>query len=106
MASEDNFVIDVLGRGTHAARPHMGVDPIVIGSQIVLALQTIVSRNLDPSLSAVVSCTEFVTNGLRNVIPSTVTIRGDTRSYFPRGSGAARDAHARDQRRHLPASWR
>lgn len=83
MASEDNFVIEIRGRGTHAARPHMGVDPIVIASQIVLGLQTIVSRNLDPSLSAVISCTEFVTDGLRNVIPSNVTIRGDTRSYLP-----------------------
>jgi amidohydrolase len=83
MASEDNFVIEIKGRGTHAARPHMGVDPIVIASQIVLGLQTIVSRNLDPSMSAVISCTEFLTDGLRNVIPSTVTIKGDTRSYLP-----------------------
>ncbi|MFT4063869.1 M20 aminoacylase family protein [Paraburkholderia sp.] len=83
MASEDNFAIVVRGRGTHAARPHMGVDPIVVASQIVLALQTIVSRNIDPSLSAVISCTEFITDGLRNVIPSTVTINGDTRSYLP-----------------------
>ncbi|WP_341316997.1 M20 aminoacylase family protein [Paraburkholderia sp. IMGN_8] len=81
MASEDNFVIRILARGTHAARPHMGVDPIVIASQIVLALQTIVSRNLDPSLQAVISCTEFITDGIRNVIPSNVTIKGDTRSY-------------------------
>ncbi|BCG02854.1 amidohydrolase (plasmid) [Paraburkholderia sp. PGU19] len=81
MASEDNFVIHVKGRGTHAARPHMGNDPIVIASQIVLALQTIVSRNLDPGLQAVVSCTEFMTDGLRNVIPSNVVIKGDTRSY-------------------------
>lgn len=81
MASEDNFVIHVKGRGTHAARPHMGVDPIVVASQIVLALQTIVSRNLDPSLPAVISCTEFITDGIRNVIPSNVTIKGDTRSY-------------------------
>lgn len=81
MASEDNFVIHVKARGTHAARPHMGVDPIVIASQIVLALQTIVSRNLDPSLQAVISCTEFITDGIRNVIPSNVTIKGDTRSY-------------------------
>ncbi|MEK6349167.1 MAG: M20 aminoacylase family protein [Burkholderia sp.] len=81
MASEDNFVIRVRGRGTHAARPQMGIDPIVIASQIVLALQTIVSRNLDPGLQAVISCTEFITDGLRNVIPSNVTIRGDTRSY-------------------------
>jgi hippurate hydrolase len=83
MASEDNFVIVVRGRGTHAARPHMGVDPIVVASQIVLALQTVVSRNMDPSCSAVISCTEFITDGLRNVIPSTVTIKGDTRSYHP-----------------------
>lgn len=81
MASEDNFVIRINGRGTHAARPHMGVDPIVVASQVVLALQTIVSRNLDPGRQAVISCTEFVTDGLRNVIPSTVTIKGDTRSY-------------------------
>ncbi len=81
MASEDNFVIHIKARGTHAARPHMGVDPIVIAAQIVLALQTIVSRNLDPSLPAVISCTEIVTDGLRNVIPSNVTIKGDTRSY-------------------------
>ncbi|CAG9274542.1 Amidohydrolase [Paraburkholderia unamae] len=81
MASEDNFVIHIKGRGAHAARPHMGVDPIVIGSQIVLALQTIVSRNLDPSLQAVISCTEFITDGIRNATPSNVVIKGDTRSY-------------------------
>jgi len=83
MASEDNFVIHVKGRGTHAARPHMGVDPIVIGAQIVLALQTIVSRTLDPGAQAVVSCTEFITDGIRNAIPSNVVIKGDTRSYDP-----------------------
>ncbi|MEX3689834.1 M20 aminoacylase family protein [Paraburkholderia sp. BR14263] len=81
MASEDNFVIHIKGRGTHAARPHMGADPIVIAAQIVLALQTIVSRNLDPSLQAVISCTEVITDGIRNVIPSNVIIKGDTRSY-------------------------
>ncbi|SPK77634.1 Amidohydrolase (plasmid) [Cupriavidus taiwanensis] len=81
MASEDNFVIHVKGKGTHAARPHMGIDPIVIGAEIVLALQTIVSRNLDPSLPAVISCTEFITDGIRNTIPTHVLIKGDTRSY-------------------------
>ncbi|WP_198082876.1 M20 aminoacylase family protein [Variovorax sp. E3] len=83
MASEDNFVIHVKGRGTHAARPHMGIDPIVIGAQIVLALQTVVSRSLDPGAQAVVSCTEFITDGIRNAIPSNVVIKGDTRSYDP-----------------------
>lgn len=81
MASEDNFVIRIQGKGTHAARPHMGIDPMVIGAEIVLALQTIVSRNLDPSLPAVISCTEFITDGIRNAIPTHVTIKGDTRSY-------------------------
>ena len=83
MASEDNFVIRITGRGGHAARPHMVVDPLVIGAEIVLALQTIVARSVDPRHSAVVSCTEFTTDGIRNAIPSEVVIKGDTRSYSP-----------------------
>ena len=80
MASEDNFVIRITGRGGHAARPHMAVDPLVIGAEIVLALQTIVARSVDPRHSAVVSCTEFLTDGIRNAIPTEVVIKGDTRS--------------------------
>lgn len=83
MASEDNFVIRIQGRGAHAARPHMSIDPIVIGAEVVLALQTIVARSLDPTDQAVVSVTEFLTDGARNVIPGTVTIKGDTRSFAP-----------------------
>jgi len=83
MASEDNFVIRVKGRGGHAARPHMTVDALVIGAEIVLALQAIVARSVDPAQAAVVSCTEFITDGIRNAIPSNVTIRGDTRSHAP-----------------------
>ena len=83
MASEDNFVIRIQGRGAHAARPHMSIDPIVVASEIVLALQTIVARNLDPTEQAVVSVTEFITDGTRNVIPATVVLKGDTRSYNP-----------------------
>jgi amidohydrolase len=83
MASEDNFVIRIEGRGGHAARPHMGVDPLVIAAQVILALQTVVSRNVDPGMSAVVSCTELTTDGIRNTIPSSVVIKGDTRSYAP-----------------------
>lgn len=83
MASEDNFEIRITGRGGHAARPHMAVDPLVIGAEIVLALQTIVARAVDPGHSAVVSCTEFITDGIRNALPTHVTIRGDTRSYDP-----------------------
>lgn len=87
MASEDNFVIRIEGRGAHAARPHMSIDPIVIGAELVLALQTIVARSLDPTDQAVVSVTEFLTDGARNVIPGTVTIKGDTRSYAPEVQG-------------------
>ncbi|HEV8492452.1 MAG TPA: M20 aminoacylase family protein, partial [Candidatus Angelobacter sp.] len=83
MASEDNFVIRIRAKGTHAARPHMGIDPIVIGAQVILGLQTIISRSLDPALPAVISCTEMFTDGIRNAIPSNVTIKGDTRSYSP-----------------------
>jgi hippurate hydrolase len=83
LASEDNFVIRIHGRGTHAARPHMGVDPIVAGAEIVLALQTIVARKIDPTDQAVVSVTEFITDGLRNALPGNVTLKGDTRSYLP-----------------------
>lgn len=81
MASEDNFVIHIKGQGGHASMPHMSKDPIIIASEIVLALQTIISRNMDPVVPAVVSITEFITDGIRNAIPSNVVIKGDTRSY-------------------------
>ena len=83
MAGEDNFTIDIFGRGGHAARPHMVIDPLVIASQIIMALQTIVARSLDPLESAVVSCTEITTDGARNAIPGWVRITGDTRSADP-----------------------
>jgi hippurate hydrolase len=83
MASEDNFVIRIHGRGGHAARPQMAIDPLVIASQIILALQTIVARSVDPADSAVVSCTEIHSDGIRNAIPTHVEIKGDTRSYSP-----------------------
>ena len=82
MASESSFEIVIEGTGGHAAMPHRGVDPLVIGSQVVLALQTIVSRNLNAiEETAVVSATEFITNGTVNVIPSQVTIKGDCRCF-------------------------
>lgn len=83
MASEDNFTITITGRGGHAARPQMVIDPLVIGAEIVLALQTIVARSVDPRQSAVVSCTGFTTDGIRNAIPGTMVITGDTRSDSP-----------------------
>lgn len=88
MAAEDNFEIVIHGQGVHAARPHMGIDPILVGSATVLALQSIVSRRLDPVEPGVVSVTEFITDGTRNVIPTTVRIRGDVRSFRPDVSAA------------------
>jgi hippurate hydrolase len=83
MASEDNFAIRIQGRGGHAARPHMAIDPLVVAAEIILALQTIVGRSVDPSDAAVVSCTEIHSDGIRNAIPTHVEIKGDTRSYAP-----------------------
>lgn len=83
MASEDNFTIRITGKGGHASSPHMGIDPLVIAAQIILALQTIVSRNASPLESAVISCTEIHTDGAHNAIPTHVEITGDTRSFSP-----------------------
>ena len=83
MASEDNFEIVITGRGGHAARPHAVVDPLAIGAEVVLALQTVVARNVDPVDPAVLSCTGFETDGARNAIPTRVRITGDTRSFDP-----------------------
>tara|TARA_R110002111_G_scaffold238757_2_gene300515 strand:+ start:21689 stop:22852 length:1164 start_codon:yes stop_codon:yes gene_type:complete len=82
MASESSFEIRIQGVGGHAAMPHTGVDPIVVGSQVIIALQTIVSRSLNAIReTAVVSATEFITNGTVNVIPSEVVIKGDCRCF-------------------------
>jgi hippurate hydrolase len=81
MAGEDNFTIQVRGRGGHASAPHLVVDPLVISAEIVLALQHVVARSVDPVRTAVLSCTDLRTDGARNAIPTTVTITGDTRSF-------------------------
>ncbi len=81
MACEDNFEIVVEGKGTHAAMPHMGIDPIVLGSELVLSLQSVVSRSVNPVEKAVVSVTEFITDGSRNILPSQVVLRGDVRAF-------------------------
>jgi len=82
-ASESLFEIEITARGGHAALPHMGVDAIVVGSQVVSALQTIVSRKLNPGLNGVVSVTEFITDGSRNVLPGSAVLKGDARALTP-----------------------
>lgn len=79
-ASESLFDIDISAHGGHAALPHMGVDAIMVGSEIVGALQTIVSRKLNPSLNGVVSVTEFESDGRRNVLAGNAVLRGDARA--------------------------
>jgi amidohydrolase len=80
MTSEDVFAIEIRGRGGHASMPERTVDPVIVGAEVVLALQTIVSRSVAPRDWGVVSVTEILTDGARNVIPSQVTIRGDCRA--------------------------
>lgn len=81
MSAEDNFEITLRGVGGHASRPHAGSETLVPGCALVLSLQTIVSRRLDPADTAVVSVTELVTDGTRNVLPGQTVLRGDVRSF-------------------------
>jgi amidohydrolase len=82
MASADEFRITVTGRGGHAAMPHTGIDPIVVASQIVVALQTIASRGVNPLDSIVVTIGEFHAGSAHNVIPDTVELHGTLRTLL------------------------
>ena len=80
-AATDTFEITVAGKGGHAAKPQETVDPTVVASHLVLALQTIASRNADPVDQIVVSVTSFVTSSQAyNVIPARVMLRGTIRT--------------------------
>jgi amidohydrolase len=80
MAATAEFTITVRGRGGHAAMPHGTIDPIVIASQLVGALQTIASRTIDPVEAVVVSVTKFHAGDAYNVIPETAEIAGTVRT--------------------------
>lgn len=81
MAAFDVFEIKVRGTGCHAAMPHAGADPIVAAAQIVSALQTIASRNVNPLDQVVVSVTQFHAGDTWNVIPDEVVLRGTARTF-------------------------
>jgi hippurate hydrolase len=83
MASTDAVDIRVEGRGGHAARPHTAIDSVMVGAQLVVALQSIVSRSVDPLESAVVSMCEFHAGNARNVIPQTAELKGTVRTLTP-----------------------
>lgn len=80
------FDITVKGRGSHGAAPHMGCDPITLGSALVAEMQKIVSRNADPTHAAVLSVTEFHSGSAYNVIPDEAVLKGTFR-YFDTSDG-------------------
>jgi amidohydrolase len=82
MASADRIKIDVEGRQTHGSQPWRGIDPVVTSAQIILALQTIVSRQLDPTLSPAVLSVSTIHGGVRNnILPDSVAMEGTIRTH-------------------------
>ncbi|MNW42163.1 putative hydrolase YxeP [compost metagenome] len=81
MAAADGFVIEIEGKGSHAAVPDAGIDPIVTASHIVTALQSIVSRNVSPLQSAVISVTQIHSGNVWNVIPKQAFMEGTIRTF-------------------------
>ncbi|WP_372572403.1 amidohydrolase [Ruegeria jejuensis] len=92
--SETLFEITLHGQGGHASMPQAGVDAITVGAELVLALQTIVARKLAPGAGAVVSVTEFLSDGQRNVLPGKAVLKGDFRARSPQDR-AAIETHMR-----------
>lgn len=83
MAAVERFSCTIQGKGGHGAMPHQTVDAIVVGAQVVNALQTIVARNIDPIESAVVTVGQFQAGTATNVIADTATLRGTVRYFSP-----------------------
>ncbi len=83
MAACDTVKIKVIGKGSHAARPHLSVDPLVAASSLVMALQTVVSRNIDPMETAVVTVGSLHAGHAANVIPEHATMELSVRSFKP-----------------------
>ena len=82
-ASSNEFCIVVKGKGSHAAMPHLGTDPVPVACQMVLAFQTILSRNLRPIDTGVVSVTMMEAGEATNVVPDSVTVQGTVRAFTP-----------------------
>ncbi len=80
MASTDELYIKVIGKGGHGAMPQLNIDPVLIASHMIVALQQVVSRNADPKLPSVLSFGKVIANGATNVIPNEVYIEGTFRT--------------------------
>jgi hippurate hydrolase len=83
LAAADRIIIEIEGLGSHAAKPHQGVDTVLVGAQIVSQIQSIVARSVDPVQSGLISICQFHGGTADNVIPQTVTLRGTARSLSP-----------------------
>jgi amidohydrolase len=83
MSASDRFTVRIVGRGGHGASPYLTIDPVVAGAQVISALQNIVSRNVNPLESAVVTVTSMIGGEAFNVIPETVELRGTIRTFKP-----------------------
>lgn len=81
MASSNEFEITITGKGAHAAMPHLGLDPVPVACQIVQAFQTIVSRNIHPNDTAVISVTQIKAGTATNVIPDQCRLIGTVRTF-------------------------
>lgn len=81
MAAADNFTIEVQGKGGHGGMPHQTTDPIVVASYLVIQLQSIVSRQIDPQKVAVISVCKIEAGDSHNVIPDTCKILGTVRTF-------------------------
>ena len=83
MAGAEMFSVKITGKGAHGAAPHLGYDPIVAASQIITALQSIASRNVDPLEAAVISVTSIQGGTAFNIIPPNVELKGTVRTFQP-----------------------
>lgn len=83
MSASERFKVKILGRGGHGAAPHLTLDPVLAGAQVITALQSIVSRNVPPLESAVVTVTSMKGGEAFNVIPEEVELRGTIRTFVP-----------------------
>src|SRR5215468_4954678 len=83
MAAADRLTIDIEGKGGHAARPHLSIDTVLVGAQIINQIQSIVARNVDPLEAAVVSICQFSAGTADNILPQTARLSGTARSLTP-----------------------
>jgi amidohydrolase len=104
MAAGAFFDIFIDGKGSHGARPEDGIDPVVIAAQMTMALQTIVSRNVEPIEPAVVSVTQIHTGAAYNVVPDNAVLRGTARA-FSREVMALIESNMRRTAEHIAASF-